>query len=145
MASSTAPDDLLETAPEVAAALADGRPVVALESTIISHGLPRPDNLRVAREVEAAVRAEGAVPATVAIVAGWVRVGLDDAELADVASRDDVAKVSARALAVVVARGGYGATTVSATAHLAAHAGIRVFARAASAGCTAVPARRTTS
>src|SRR3954447_4880552 len=128
MASSTAPDDLLETAPEVAAALAEGRPVVALESTIISHGLPRPDNLRVAREVEAAVRAEGAVPATVAIVAGWVRVGLDDAELADVASRDDVAKVSARDLAVVVARGGYGATTVSATAHLAAHAGIRVFA-----------------
>src|SRR4051812_34838101 len=113
------------TSPEVDAALAAGRPVVALESTIISHGLPRPDNLRVAREVEAAVRAEGAVPATVAVVAGRVRVGLDDAELADVASRDDVAKVSARDLAVVVARGRYGATTVSATAHLAARAGIR--------------------
>jgi pseudouridine-5'-phosphate glycosidase len=128
MASSTAPDDLLETAPEVAAALAEGRPVVALESTIISHGLPRPDNLRVAREVEAAVRAEGAVPATLAVVGGRVRVGLDDDALAVVAGRDDVAKVSVRDLAVVVARGGHGATTVAATAHLAARVGIRVFA-----------------
>src|SRR5919107_907516 len=128
MASSTAPDELLETAPEVAAALAEGRPVVALESTIISHGLPRPDNLRVAREVEAAVRAEGAVPATLAVVAGRVRVGLDDEALAVVAGRDDVAKVSVRDLAVVVARGGHGATTVAATAHLAARVGIRVFA-----------------
>src|SRR3954470_1741100 len=128
MASSTAPDDLLETAPEVAAALAEGRPVVALESTIISHGLPRPDNLRVAREVEAAVRAEGAVPATLAVVDGRVRVGLDDDALAVVAGRDDVAKVSVRDLAVVVARGGHGATTVAATAHLAARVGIRVFA-----------------
>ena len=116
------------TSPEVGAALAEGRPVVALESTIISHGLPRPDNLRVAREVEAAVRAEGAVPATVAVVAGQVRIGLDDGELADVAAREDVAKVSVRDLAVVVARGGYGATTVAATAHLADRAGIRVFA-----------------
>jgi len=116
------------TSLEVGAALGEGRPVVALESTIISHGLPRPDNLRVAREVEAAVREQGAVPATIAVVAGQVRIGLDDDELADVAAREDVAKVSVRDLAVVVARGGYGATTVAATAHLAARAGIRVFA-----------------
>jgi pseudouridine-5'-phosphate glycosidase len=128
MASSRVPDALLQVAPEVAQALAAGRPVVALESTIISHGLPRPDNLRVAREVEAVVRAEGAVPATLAVVAGRVHVGLDDDALAAVAGRDDVAKVSVRDLAVVVARGGHGATTVAATAHLADRVGIRVFA-----------------
>jgi pseudouridine-5'-phosphate glycosidase len=114
--------------PEVAAALADGRPVVALESTIISHGLPRPDNIRIAREIEQAVRGEGAVPATVAIVAGQARIGLDDQALRAIAERDDVVKVSPRDLAVVAARGGYGATTVASTAHLAAAAGIRVFA-----------------
>ena len=113
---------------EVAAALDAGRPVVALESTIISHGLPRPQNLRVAREIEAAVRAEGAVPATVAVVAGRACLGLDDEALAAVASRDDVAKAGVRDLAVVVAAGGYGATTVASTAHLAAVAGIAVFA-----------------
>ncbi|MGZ4638960.1 MAG: pseudouridine-5'-phosphate glycosidase [Actinomycetes bacterium] len=114
--------------PEVVDALAAGRPVVALESTIISHGLPRPDNLRIAREIEAAVREHGAVPATIAVVAGQARVGLDDDALEQVATRDDVAKVSTRDLAVVVARGGHGATTVAATAHLAARAGIGVFA-----------------
>ncbi|MEO7745988.1 MAG: pseudouridine-5'-phosphate glycosidase [Actinomycetota bacterium] len=118
----------LELTDEVRAALADGVPVVALESTIISHGLPRPDNLRVAREIEAAVRREGAVPATVAVVDGRVRIGLDDDALAAVAGRDDVAKAGVRDLAVVVARGGCGATTVAATAHLAALAGIGVFA-----------------
>jgi pseudouridine-5'-phosphate glycosidase len=114
--------------PDVAAALAEGRPVVALESTIISHGLPRPDNVRIAREIEQAVRAEGAVPATVAIVAGQARIGLDDEALDAIASRDDVVKVSPRDLAVVAARAGYGATTVASTAHLAAAAGIGVFA-----------------
>ena len=118
----------LELTDEVRAALTAGAPVVALESTIISHGLPRPDNLRVAREIEAAVRAEGAVPATVAVVDGRVRIGLDDDALASVAGRDDVAKAGVRDLAVVVARGGCGATTVAATAHLAALAGIGVFA-----------------
>ena len=113
--------------PEVAAALADGRPVVALESTIISHGLPRPDNLAVARQIEDDVRAAGAVPATIAVVGGQARIGLDDAALERVAG-DDVAKVSVRDLAVVVARGAVGATTVAATAHLAARAGIAVFA-----------------
>jgi pseudouridylate synthase len=114
--------------PEVADALAGGRPVVALESTIISHGLPRPDNLGIAREIEQSVRSAGAVPATVALVAGHVRVGLDDEALEAVATRDDVVKVSPRDLAVVAARGGYGATTVASTAQLAALTGIAVFA-----------------
>jgi pseudouridylate synthase len=120
--------DPITVSPEVADALADGRPVVALESTILSHGLPRPDNLRVAHEIEAAVREQGAVPATVAVVAGQVRIGLDDEGLATVAAGEGVAKVSVRDLAVVVAAGGHGATTVAATAHLAARAGIEVFA-----------------
>jgi len=114
--------------PEVAAALAAGRPVVALESTIISHGLPRPDNLRIAREIENAVRAGGAVPATVAVVDGTARVGLDDEALGRVAGDPDVMKLSVRDIATVAARGGVGATTVASTAHLAARAGIRVFA-----------------
>lgn len=114
--------------PEVAAALAAGGPVVALESTIISHGLPRPDNLRVAREIEDAVRAGGAVPATIAIVDGAARIGLDDAALQRVAGDPDVTKVSVRDIATVAARGGVGATTVASTAHLAARAGIGVFA-----------------
>jgi pseudouridine-5'-phosphate glycosidase len=114
--------------PEVASAIADGRPVVALESTIISHGLPRPDNLRVAREIEESVRAGGAVPATIAVVDGVPRVGLEDAALDSVANDDRVVKVSVRDLGIVVARGGTGATTVAATSHLAALAGIRVFA-----------------
>jgi pseudouridine-5'-phosphate glycosidase len=114
--------------PEVAAALADRQPVVALESTIISHGLPRPDNLRIAREIEQAVRAAGAVPATIAIVAGRARIGLDDDALAAIAGSDDVVKVSVRDIATAAARGGLGATTVASTAHLAARAGIAVFA-----------------
>ncbi len=114
--------------PEVADALAARRPVVALESTIISHGLPRPDNLRIAREIEDAVRAGGAVPATIAVVDGQARIGLDDDALDRVASDPSVDKVSVRDVAVVAARGGVGATTVASTAHLAARAGIRVFA-----------------
>lgn len=114
--------------PEVSDALTAGRPVVALESTIISHGLPRPDNLRVAREIEAAVRAGGAVPATIAIIDGEPHIGLDDAALRRVAESDRVVKVSVRDLAVLAARGGDGATTVASTAHLAAAVGISVFA-----------------
>ena len=112
--------------PEVAGALAAGDPVVALESTIISHGLPRPDNLRVAREIEGTVRAAGAVPATIAVLDGTVRVGLDDAALATIAG-PDVAKVSVRDLAIALIRGIPGATTVASTAYLADLAGIRVF------------------
>jgi pseudouridylate synthase len=113
---------------EVAAALAGGRPVVALESTIIAHGLPRPDNLRVAREIEAATRAEGAVPATVAVLGGEVRVGLDAAALEEIAGREDVAKLGVRDLGPALARGVQGATTVASTAYVAARAGIGVFA-----------------
>jgi len=113
---------------EVREALAAGRPVVALESTIISHGLPRPDNLLLAREFEAAVRSGGAVPATIAVVAGEVRIGLDDGALELVAARGDVVKCGVRDLAPMLARGGSGATTVAATARLAVAAGIGVFA-----------------
>lgn len=120
--------DLFVVAPEVRQALADGTAVVALESTIISHGLPRPENLRVATEVEDIVRSRGAVPATIAILDGHVLVGLDEHLLEQVANRDDVVKVSVRDIATLVARGGNGATTVAATSHLASMAGIRVFA-----------------
>ncbi len=118
----------MQVHPEVAAALADGRPVVALESTIISHGLPRPDNLGIARQIEQAVRDGGAVPATVAVVAGRPRIGLDDEALAEIAGSDEVVKVSVRDLASLAARRGTGATTVASTAHLAARAGIALFA-----------------
>ncbi|MGC5329361.1 pseudouridine-5'-phosphate glycosidase [Micromonospora sp. DT62] len=113
---------------EVADALRDGRPVVALESTIVSHGLPRPDNLRVAREIEQAVRDAGAVPATIGMVGGRLVVGLDDAELTRLATVDGVAKLSVRDLAVAAATGADGATTVAATSAVAAAAGIGVFA-----------------
>jgi pseudouridine-5'-phosphate glycosidase len=113
---------------EVRDALAEGRGVVALESTIISHGLPRPDNARLAREFEQAVRDGGAVPATVAVIDGRARIGLDDAALERLANDEDAVKVSVRELAAVAARGGVGSTTVASTAHLAARAGITVFA-----------------
>jgi pseudouridine-5'-phosphate glycosidase len=113
---------------EVRTAHDEGRPVVALESTIIAHGLPRPDNLRVAREIEGVVRERGAVPATIAVLGGEVRIGLDDDALEGLANRDGVAKCGVRDLAPVVARKGDGATTVAATSHLAERAGIRVFA-----------------
>jgi pseudouridine-5'-phosphate glycosidase len=119
---------MLQVAQEVSAALAEGRPVVALESTIIAHGLPRPDNLAVARRIEEAVRAEGAVPATVAVLDGALRVGLDDAALEQIASRDDVGKLGVRDLGPALVRGGAGATTVASTAHAAALAGVAVFA-----------------
>jgi pseudouridine-5'-phosphate glycosidase len=119
---------MLTVAPEVAEALAAGRAVVALESTIISHGLPRPDNTAIARQIEDAVRESGAVPATIALVDGDVRVGLDDESLRAIATRDDVVKCSARDLPIAAARGATGATTVAATAHVAAQAGIGLFA-----------------
>ena len=108
-------------------ALHAGGAVVALESTIIAHGLPRSRNLAVARELEAAVRAAGAVPATIAVLDGDPRIGLDEDGLERIASTD-MAKLSVRDLPLATARGADGATTVAATAHLAAHAGIRVFA-----------------
>jgi pseudouridylate synthase len=108
-------------------ALDAGGAVVALESTIIAHGLPRPRNLEVARELEAAVTAAGAVPATIAVLDGEAHVGLDKDGLARIATAD-MAKLSVRDLPLAAARGADGATTVAATAHLAARAGIRVFA-----------------
>lgn len=114
--------------PEVADALASGRPVVALESTLIAHGLPRPQNLDLARELEAIVRAEGGVPATVGVIRGEPIVGLTAAEIEEIATRDDVPKLSVRDLAPAVARCSNGATTVASTAYLACRAGVRVFA-----------------
>lgn len=114
--------------PEVAAALVAGKPIIALESTIISHGLPRPQNLDVAREVENIVRQHGAVPATIAVIDGVVHIGLTDQQLIEIANRDDIAKASSRDLAIIVASGKSAATTVAATAHLAVLAGINVFA-----------------
>jgi pseudouridylate synthase len=114
--------------PEVAAALKARKPIVALESTIISHGLPRPSNLNVAREVEAIVRAHGATPATIAILDGKVCIGLTDEQLIAIANRDDIAKASSRDLAIIAATGKSAATTVAATAHLASLAGIHIFA-----------------
>jgi pseudouridine-5'-phosphate glycosidase len=112
---------------EVREAIADGTGVVALESTIIAHGLPRPRNLEVARELEASVRAAGAVPATIAMLDGEVHVGLEDWGLRRIAGHE-VAKLSVRDLALAAARRANGATTVASTAHLAGAAGIRVFA-----------------
>ena len=113
---------------EVREGLIAGKPIVALESTIISHGLPRPQNLVVAREVEAIVRQHGAIPATIAVLDGVVHIGLSDTDLEAIANRDDIAKASGRDLAIVVANGMSAATTVAATAHLAVLAGISVFA-----------------
>jgi pseudouridine-5'-phosphate glycosidase len=122
--------DRLLVGPEAAAALAEGRPVVALESTLISHGLPYPQNLEVARASEAAVRESGAVPATVAIRDGRLLVGLDGAALEALATAPSgsVRKASRPSLAVALAHGGWAATTVSATMIAANAAGIRVFA-----------------
>jgi pseudouridine-5'-phosphate glycosidase len=120
--------DVLKYSDEVAAALASGSPIVALESTIISHGLPRPTNLDVAREVEAIVREHGATPATIAVIDGSVHIGLSDDELVLIATRDNILKASSRDLAIAVAFGKSAATTVAATAHLAVMAGIKVFA-----------------
>ncbi|CAB5240165.1 unannotated protein [freshwater metagenome] len=121
-------NDILKYSDEVKKALAAGSPVVALESTIISHGLPRPSNLTVAREVEAIVREHGATPATIAVLDGNVHIGLSDDQLVAIANRDDIMKASSRDLAIAVAFGKSAATTVAATAHLAVLAGIRVFA-----------------
>lgn len=113
---------------EVSAALAAGKPIVALESTIISHGLPRPSNLEVALECERIVRDAGAVPATIALLDGKILVGLERSELEAIANRDDISKASIRDLAIIIAQGKSAATTVAATAHIAALAGIHVFA-----------------
>ena len=113
---------------EVSEAIAAGKPIVALESTIISHGLPRPSNLEVAQECERIIRQRGAVPATIAVLDGVIHIGLEANELEAIANRDDIYKASSRDLAIIVALGKSAATTVAATAHIAAFAGIKVFA-----------------
>ena len=121
------PHPALTLTDEVADALASGAPVVALESTIISHGMPYPDNVAMAREVESIVRSSGAVPATIAVLDGQPRIGLSSDDLELLGSHPDVTKVSLRDLPYVMARGTHGATTVASTMRLAALAGIRVF------------------
>ncbi len=118
----------VEISAEVAEALGRSAPVVALESTLISHGLPQPDNLHLAREAEGVVRREGAVPATIGVIGGVPKVGLEAAELELMATGEEIAKLSARDLALAAAKRSHGATTVAATAHLAARVGIRLFA-----------------
>lgn len=118
----------LHLSASVRAALASHRPLVALESTLITHGLPRPVNLEVARQLEAVVRECGAVPATIAILNGEIYAGLEPHELELLANADNVRKVSRRDLPIVVAQRGHGATTVAATMWVAAQAGIQVFA-----------------
>jgi len=113
--------------PEVSEALAAGKPVVALESTIISHGLPRPRNLEAAKEFEEILRSSGVVPATIAILDGVPQIGLDDKGVDRIAN-EDLAKASVRDIPILAAKKASGATTVAATAHLASLAGIRVFA-----------------
>jgi pseudouridine-5'-phosphate glycosidase len=119
--------DLIKVHPAVQKALNQGKAVVALESTIISHGLPRPRNYEAALEFEQILRDKGVVPATIAVINGVANIGLDDDAL-DVIANQDIAKASVRDLPILAAKGISGATTVAATAHLAALAGIRVFA-----------------
>jgi pseudouridylate synthase len=124
----TAKNPLLDVSEEVAAALAEGRAVVALESTIISHGMPYPENLSTARAVEQVVRDHGAVPATIALINGRLKAGLDEAALEELAKPGDVAKASRRDLAALVAAQATAGTTVASTMYIAALAGIPVFA-----------------
>ncbi|MBU9698398.1 pseudouridine-5'-phosphate glycosidase [Rhodobacteraceae bacterium HSP-20] len=120
--------DVLTFAPDVARALKDGAPVVALESTIITHGMPFPQNVETARAVEAEVRAQGAVPATMAVMGGRIHVGLTEGELDALGQAKDVAKISRADIAACIASGRTGATTVAATMICARLAGIPVFA-----------------
>ncbi len=121
-------DSFVDVIPEVKLAIQTGKPVVALESTVISHGLPRPQNLDTARRLQAVVRSEGAIPATVAILDGQVKIGLTDDELEVLANADQVVKVSRRDFSNVVGRGLTGATTVAGTMIAASWAGIQVMA-----------------
>ncbi|MCK0138749.1 pseudouridine-5'-phosphate glycosidase [Aliiroseovarius sp. F47248L] len=118
----------LHFSPEVETARSTGQPIVALESTIITHGMPWPQNVETAREVEAVIRENGAVPATIAILDGQLHIGLTDAELEALGQAQDVAKLSRADLAACIATGGTGATTVAATMIAAHLAGIEVFA-----------------
>jgi len=120
--------EFLNIAPEVATALQQRRAAVALESTVIAHGLPRPQNLQTAQRLETVVRESGAVPATIAILDGKLSVGLNDDQLQLLAGGDDIRKISTRDISIAVARGWNGATTVASTIWIAHRAGIKVFA-----------------
>ena len=122
------PSSLVEVSPRVSAALAAGQPVVALESTIISHGLPRPDNRAAAEKFEQILEKQGVTPATIAIIDGTPKVGLSRRDLERIATDESVVKVGGRDIAIAVARKVTGGTTVAATSLLAARAGLRVFA-----------------
>ncbi|WP_031410160.1 pseudouridine-5'-phosphate glycosidase [Geobacillus vulcani] len=121
-------NDILVFSEEVAAAKAEQKPIVALESTIISHGMPHPENVQTAKDVERIIRDRGAVPATIAIIDGKIKIGLTDDELEFLGTSRDIEKVSRRDLPYVVAKKKHGATTVAGTMICAAMAGIRVFA-----------------
>jgi pseudouridylate synthase len=118
----------ISVSPEIDSALAANRPVVALESTVIAHGLPRPQNVETARRLEQIIRSEGALPATIAVIDGKFLVGLDEGQLEHIGNSDNIKKISTRDLAVALARGWNGATTVAATMWVAYRAGIQVFA-----------------
>src|SRR6185436_19269441 len=120
--------ELLNIAPDVANALRDSRPVVALESTVIAHGLPRPQNLETAQALQTAVRESGAVPATIGIIDGHLTVGLDDDQINILALHDNIKKISTRDIPLAVAQGWNGATTVASTIWIAHRAAIKVFA-----------------
>ena len=119
---------LLNIAPDVATAMSDGHPVVALESTVIAHGLPRPQNLQTAHRLEQVVREAGAIPATIAIINGQPSVGLNDDQISALANSSDIKKISTRDISIAVAQGWNGATTVASTTWIAHRAGIKVFA-----------------
>lgn len=125
---------VLSITPEIESALAANQPVVALESTVIAHGLPRPQNLETSQRLEQTVRAETATPATIAVLGGKLCVGLDQDQLERIATGDDIKKLSTRDLAIAVARGWNGATTVASTMWIAHRAGIKVFATGGSGG-----------
>ena len=131
--------DYLSITPEVSAALRDGKPVVALESTILSHGMPYPENLAFAAEIEKIIRAEGAVPATIAIIDGVLKVGLSQSELELMCKGENVAKVSRRDLPVMCALGRTGATTVASTMIIASLAGSAVCTAAQKPPWTSAP------
>jgi pseudouridylate synthase len=122
------PNDLMQLNPEVSSALTAQKPVVALESTVIAHGLPRPQNLETARQLEQIVRRQTATPATVAVLGAKLRVGLDEDQLEQLANCDDIKKLSVRDIPVAIASDWKGATTVAATMWIAHRAGIQVFA-----------------
>jgi pseudouridine-5'-phosphate glycosidase len=121
-------DKLIEISPEIESALASNKPVVALESTVIAHGLPQPQNLETAQRLEQVIRDQGSIPATIAVLGGKLSVGLDARQLEHLATSVDIRKISTRDLAVASANGWDGATTVASTMWIAHRAGIKVFA-----------------